>query len=105
VRADRPDGCRHGAEATAGMAAVGFIALCLLVVHVLPLPPVGAGRFSQLCLTGVGALVTVLWARSALRARGRAVPVFALAFVTGVAVQATHQQLDQVPAVTTGLAV
>ncbi|GAA2911224.1 hypothetical protein Acy02nite_70840 [Actinoplanes cyaneus] len=55
----------------AGVAAIGFIALYLLVVHVLPIPPVVAGRFSQLCLTGVGALVTVLWARSALRARGR----------------------------------
>jgi len=53
------------------MAALGFVALYLLVVHALPISPVVAGRFGQFCLAGVGALVTVLWARSAMRARGR----------------------------------
>ncbi|MFI1993702.1 diguanylate cyclase domain-containing protein [Actinoplanes sp. NPDC020271] len=55
----------------AGIAAIGFIALYLLVVDVLPVPPMIAGRFSQLSLAVVGALVTVLWAYSASRARGR----------------------------------
>ncbi len=55
----------------AGVSAILFLALYVLVVHVLPIPAVDAGRFSQLCLAAVGALVTVLWARAAIGARGR----------------------------------
>lgn len=55
----------------AGIAAILFVALHLLVTQVLPVPAMIAGRFSQLSLAGVGALVAVLWARAAVRARGR----------------------------------
>ncbi|WP_436529153.1 diguanylate cyclase domain-containing protein [Actinoplanes sp. HUAS TT8] len=54
----------------AGLAAL-FVVLYLLAVRVLPLPELIAGRISQLALTGIGLFVTVVWARAAVRARGR----------------------------------
>ncbi|AEV86532.1 putative signaling protein [Actinoplanes sp. SE50] len=56
---------------TAGLAAILFVALYVLLVRVLPIPPVVAGRISQSTLAGIGALVSVLWARAAARSRGR----------------------------------
>ncbi|KUL35315.1 GGDEF domain-containing protein [Actinoplanes awajinensis] len=51
--------------------AVVLVALYLLVVRVLPIPELVAGRISQLALVTVGLVVTVAWSRSAVRATGR----------------------------------
>ncbi|WP_122979607.1 GGDEF domain-containing protein [Actinoplanes teichomyceticus] len=55
----------------AAVAATLLVALHLLTVRVLPLPPLVAGRISQLALTGIGLFVAVVWGRAAIRARGR----------------------------------
>ncbi|BCY13012.1 GGDEF domain-containing protein [Actinoplanes sp. L3-i22] len=55
----------------AGIAAILFVAVYLLLVRVLPFPALVAGRISQSALVVAGLTVTVVWARAARRATGR----------------------------------
>ncbi|MEV6346216.1 GGDEF domain-containing protein [Actinoplanes sp. NPDC051851] len=55
----------------AGAAAAGLVAVWILISWVLPVSELIAGRISQILLSGVSGLVTVVWGWAAIRARGR----------------------------------